>query len=247
MPRWPIPTGWSPWRARWSTARVWRSGSTRWSWGAPPPTWPRCRGTGRGRSTSVAARWRRRPRRVASPRRHWWSPRARGGAATATRAWCGCCPAGSSPGVGCKRGTPAAAIIEAVAAALDVAGINPAALRGLASVVAKADEPGLQEAAEELGVSLVDRRGRRRAVADRRALPGRECLGARPHRRGSGVRAGGPLGGGSGRASGAPQAGGERHHRGLGHGRRRRRDRTANRRQPTGRPPTGRRRRARLA
>ena len=57
-------------------------------------------------------------------------------------------------GVGCKRGTPVAAIIEAVSEALDAAGIHPAALRGLASVVAKADEPGLQEAAEELGVSF---------------------------------------------------------------------------------------------
>jgi cobalt-precorrin 5A hydrolase len=57
-------------------------------------------------------------------------------------------------GVGCKRGTSAAAIIDAVTAALAVGGIHPAALRGLASVVAKADEPGLQEAAEELGVSL---------------------------------------------------------------------------------------------
>ena len=97
---------------------------------------------------------RRRRRHPLQAGRRWWSPRTPGGAATAKRAWCGCCPAGWSRAWAASGARPAAAIIDAVAAALEVAGIHPAALRGLASVVAKADEPGLQEAAEELGVSL---------------------------------------------------------------------------------------------
>lgn len=58
-------------------------------------------------------------------------------------------------GVGCTRGTPAAALVGAVREALDSAGLRAESLRALASVRAKSDEPGLIEAAGELGVPLV--------------------------------------------------------------------------------------------
>jgi len=58
-------------------------------------------------------------------------------------------------GVGCTRGTPAAALVGAVREALESAGLRAESLRALASVRAKSDEPGLEEAAGELGVPLV--------------------------------------------------------------------------------------------
>ncbi len=58
-------------------------------------------------------------------------------------------------GVGCTRGTPAATLVSAVREALDSAGLREGSLRALASVRAKSDEPGLAEAAAELGVPLV--------------------------------------------------------------------------------------------
>ena len=58
-------------------------------------------------------------------------------------------------GVGCTRGTPGEALAAAVRAALSEAGLHPAALRALASVRAKQNEPGVFTAAEELEVPLV--------------------------------------------------------------------------------------------
>lgn len=58
-------------------------------------------------------------------------------------------------GVGCARGTSGEALAAAVRAALSEAGLHPAALRALASVRAKQNEPGVFAAAEELEVPLV--------------------------------------------------------------------------------------------
>jgi cobalt-precorrin 5A hydrolase len=57
-------------------------------------------------------------------------------------------------GVGCRRGTPADQIVAAVRRALDTAGCDLAAVRLLASADLKADEPGLAEAARQLGRPL---------------------------------------------------------------------------------------------
>ena len=58
-------------------------------------------------------------------------------------------------GVGCTRGTPADSLVAAVREAFSAGGLRVEALRALASVRAKADEPGLFAAAEELDVPLV--------------------------------------------------------------------------------------------
>lgn len=58
-------------------------------------------------------------------------------------------------GVGCRRGTPTEEILAAVNAALEEAKIAQPAVKLLASIDAKADEPGLLEAAKRLGVELV--------------------------------------------------------------------------------------------
>lgn len=57
-------------------------------------------------------------------------------------------------GVGCRRGTPCNTIVMAVREALATAGCDLAQVRLLASADLKADEPGLLEAARELGVPL---------------------------------------------------------------------------------------------
>jgi cobalt-precorrin 5A hydrolase len=57
-------------------------------------------------------------------------------------------------GVGCRRGTAAEAIVRAVREALTRAGADLARVRLLASADIKADEPGLLQAARELGVPL---------------------------------------------------------------------------------------------
>ena len=72
-------------------------------------------------------------------------------------------------GVGCRRGTPAEAIVAAVRNALAAAGCQLDRVRLLASADLKADEAGLQEAARRLQRALaMDRRrgnrGRRRAI-----------------------------------------------------------------------------------
>jgi len=58
-------------------------------------------------------------------------------------------------GVGAGRGVAAAAVVGLVRSALADAGLSPHALGGLASVDAKAGEPGLVEAARVLGVELL--------------------------------------------------------------------------------------------
>jgi cobalt-precorrin 5A hydrolase len=57
-------------------------------------------------------------------------------------------------GVGCRRGTAAATIAAAVREALARAGVDLCRVRFLASADIKADEPGLRQAALELGLPL---------------------------------------------------------------------------------------------
>lgn len=57
-------------------------------------------------------------------------------------------------GVGCRRGCTAQAIVEAVRYALNEAGVVPDEVRLLASADIKSDEPGLRQAAMELGMPL---------------------------------------------------------------------------------------------
>ena len=57
-------------------------------------------------------------------------------------------------GVGCRRGAAAGAIVTAIREALSLAGRNLVHVRLLASAEIKADEPGLWEAARELGLPL---------------------------------------------------------------------------------------------
>ena len=57
-------------------------------------------------------------------------------------------------GVGCRRGAAAAAIVAAIREALALAGCDLARVRLLASAQIKANEPGLLEAARELGLPL---------------------------------------------------------------------------------------------
>ncbi|MCZ7664014.1 MAG: cobalamin biosynthesis protein [Thermoleophilia bacterium] len=58
-------------------------------------------------------------------------------------------------GLGCKRGAPGEALVLAVRQAFQEAGLHPAALRALASVRAKEEEPGLRVAGEILGVPVL--------------------------------------------------------------------------------------------
>jgi cobalt-precorrin 5A hydrolase len=57
-------------------------------------------------------------------------------------------------GIGCRRGAGAEAIVAAVRKALAMAGCELSRVRLLASAEIKADEPGLQQAARELGLPL---------------------------------------------------------------------------------------------
>ncbi|MER6694020.1 precorrin-3B C(17)-methyltransferase [Streptomyces minutiscleroticus] len=58
-------------------------------------------------------------------------------------------------GVGASRDVPAEEVLELIGAALRDAGLSPASVAELATVDAKAGEPGLVAAAERLGVPLV--------------------------------------------------------------------------------------------
>ena len=58
-------------------------------------------------------------------------------------------------GFGCRRGCPADALENVLCQALDNLGLALADLRGIASISLKADEPGLQQLAERLGLPLV--------------------------------------------------------------------------------------------
>jgi cobalt-precorrin 5A hydrolase len=58
-------------------------------------------------------------------------------------------------GVGCRKGTAAAQIEAAIAAALVRAGLGIAAVGAVATSAAKADEPGIAAAACSIGVPLI--------------------------------------------------------------------------------------------
>lgn len=58
-------------------------------------------------------------------------------------------------GVGCRRGTPAAKIIQAITVLSQKHGVDPRAIGTLASVDAKRNEPGLTEAATKLDAELL--------------------------------------------------------------------------------------------
>jgi cobalt-precorrin 5A hydrolase len=58
-------------------------------------------------------------------------------------------------GIGCRRGAPAAEIEAAIRAALTRAKLMPAILDAVATSAAKHDEPGINAAAKQLGVSVV--------------------------------------------------------------------------------------------
>jgi cobalt-precorrin 5A hydrolase len=58
-------------------------------------------------------------------------------------------------GIGCRRGTPAAAIAAVIDAALARAGVAKDALDIIAAPAAKGDEPGIAATASALGVALV--------------------------------------------------------------------------------------------
>lgn len=58
-------------------------------------------------------------------------------------------------GVGCRKGAAAADVLAAVDAALSAHGLDRACLDALAVVPRKRDEPGVIEAAEALGISLL--------------------------------------------------------------------------------------------
>jgi cobalt-precorrin 5A hydrolase len=58
-------------------------------------------------------------------------------------------------GVGCRKGTAAAAIEAAIAAALARAGLGIAAVRAVATSAVKSGEPGIAAAAASIGVPLV--------------------------------------------------------------------------------------------
>ncbi len=58
-------------------------------------------------------------------------------------------------GAGCKRGTPFESLRGAAADFLDGAGVSPLSLRALASVDAKADEPGLNALAESFKIPFL--------------------------------------------------------------------------------------------
>jgi cobalt-precorrin 5A hydrolase len=57
-------------------------------------------------------------------------------------------------GIGCRRETPAERIVAAIREALAEAGISPEEVRLIASADLKAEEPGLIEAAEILGIPI---------------------------------------------------------------------------------------------
>ncbi|MGW6792517.1 precorrin-3B C(17)-methyltransferase [Streptomyces chartreusis] len=69
-------------------------------------------------------------------------------------------------GVGASRGAPADEVLGLVESALRDAGLSSASLAELATVDAKADEPGIIEAAERLGVPLITRSADELAVVE---------------------------------------------------------------------------------
>jgi cobalt-precorrin 5A hydrolase len=58
-------------------------------------------------------------------------------------------------GIGCRRGTPATSILEAIEDAMEVSNLHMDSIRHLATVDVKADETGLLEAGKMLGKDLI--------------------------------------------------------------------------------------------
>ncbi|HKS13154.1 MAG TPA: cobalamin biosynthesis protein [Pseudomonas sp.] len=58
-------------------------------------------------------------------------------------------------GLGCRRGCPASELAELLRRVLASEGLDLRALKGLASIDGKADEPGLRQLAGQLGLPLV--------------------------------------------------------------------------------------------
>ena len=58
-------------------------------------------------------------------------------------------------GAGCSRGCPAEELLDLIGAVLDEAGVQPDAVRALATVDGRADEPGMVAAARHHGWPLV--------------------------------------------------------------------------------------------
>ncbi len=87
-----------------------------------------------GNGAGILVTWRRLP--LPGPRWVFWRPRV------------------IVAGVGCRRGTPAGAILYTLGVALQGAGLSRQSLQVLASVDFKGREPGLQLAARRLGVEL---------------------------------------------------------------------------------------------
>ncbi|NQD75986.1 cobalamin biosynthesis protein [Pseudomonas sp. CM27] len=58
-------------------------------------------------------------------------------------------------GFGCRRGCPVDTLLSLLRQALDNQGLALADLHGIASISLKANEPGLQQLAEHLGLPLV--------------------------------------------------------------------------------------------
>ena len=63
--------------------------------------------------------------------------------------------AGLVVGAGCSRGCPAQELLDLIGAVLDEAGAQPGAVRALATVDRRADEPGMVAAARHHGWPLV--------------------------------------------------------------------------------------------
>ncbi len=64
-------------------------------------------------------------------------------------------PGGLVVGVGAGRGVPAEEILTLIADTLRAAGLDPGQLVALATVEAKAAEPGVRAAADRLGIPLI--------------------------------------------------------------------------------------------
>ena len=99
-------------------------------------------------------------------------------------------------GVGCRRGTSAAAIEKVIAAALARAGLASGTIDAIATADAKRDEPGIAEAAAALGIRLVlipqadlERAGSRAATQSQRVM---DLVGVPSVAEAAALAAGGP-------------------------------------------------------
>jgi len=99
-------------------------------------------------------------------------------------------------GVGCRRGTSAAAIENVIAAALARAGLASGTIDAIATADAKRDEPGIAEAAAALGIRLVlipqadlERAGSRAATQSQRVM---DLVGVPSVAEAAALAAGGP-------------------------------------------------------